>query len=296
MTDRELGRLIDAYAPDTVFVVSDHGGGPTTDWVLFLNDWLADAGLLRIVPKATASIRRRLYGQAKKRLPVPVRRRLRSLKVLDKAKEAGLYGDFDWTRTKAYAQMEPAFRINLSGREPAGSVPADRADEVVSEVIERASALRLPDGTRAFTVHRASDVYAGDAPGGPDIVMEPAPGLHIRSRNTAGSSGYVARLSDLGMYLPSGVHTPVGMVVAAGAGIEARGRVEESDIHQVTPSVLAVMGVPAPTLDAEPFSFVTSRLVRTGEDVATAPARGSDLDAAEEEEVLERLRGLGYVD
>src|SRR5205814_342002 len=111
-TDEELGRLIDAYAPDTVFVVSDHGGGPSSDWVLFMNDWLVAEGLLSVERRMAASAGQRLYAQAKKRLSVPARRALRPLfgRLLERAKGAALYGDFDWRASKAYAHMQPAVR------------------------------------------------------------------------------------------------------------------------------------------------------------------------------------------
>jgi predicted AlkP superfamily phosphohydrolase/phosphomutase len=298
-TDRELGRLLDAYGPETVFVVSDHGGGPSSDWVLFMNEWLASEGFLHLAPRRMTSVGQRLYGTAKARLSVPLRRKLRPLlgKVLERAKGAALYGDVDWSRSRAYAHMQPAVRLNLSGREPAGLVgEADRA-AVLGEVAEAARSLRLPTGEPAFAaVYGSSEIYSGNAPGGPDLVMEPSAGLHIRSRNTTSKPGFVHRLSDLRMYLPSGVHVLEGMVTAAGAGVEARGGVEPTDIYQVAPSVLAVMGVPAPELDGRPFDFITATPETTGVEVESLAASGTDLDSAEEAEVLERLRGLGYVD
>jgi predicted AlkP superfamily phosphohydrolase/phosphomutase len=298
-TDRELGRLIDAYAPDTVFVVSDHGGGPSNDWLLCVNDWLASEDFLAVIAKRGSSVTRRLYGSLRSRLPVSVRRSLRPLlgRAVDRARESALYGDVDWSRTRAYAQMQSAVRVNLMGREPAGIVPAGESEAVVGELATRAGELRLPTGERAFTdVRPAEEVYKGGAPGGWDLVMELAPGLHVRSRNTTRSPGHLLNLGDAGIYLPSGLHTPVGMVAAAGAGIERRGRVTESDIHQVAPSVLAVMGVPAPELDGPPFGFVSSTPRTTGAAVESSAAAGTDFTEAEEEEVLERLRGLGYVD
>ena len=71
---------------------------------------------------------------------------------------------------------------------------------------------------------------------------------------------------------------------------------EEQGISQVAPSILAVMGVQAPTLSGDPFPFVSSGLVSTGQTVEAAAPAGSELSEAEEAEVLERLRGLGYVD
>jgi predicted AlkP superfamily phosphohydrolase/phosphomutase len=298
-TDRAFASIVQAFDPDTVFVVSDHGGTGTSDWILFMNDWLAAEGFLSARPRAVTSAGQRLYQQAKKRLSVPARQALQPLfgRMLERVKGAALYGDYQWDRSRAYAHMQPAVRLNLAGREPAGTVTAGERDSVLGEVAARARDLRLPSGEPAFTnVYRSDEVYRGHASGGPDLVMETAPGLHIRSRNNTAQRGFLLRLQDVGMYLPSGVHARMGMVAAAGTGIERLGRVEEADIHQVAPSVLAVMDVPSQPLDGAPFGFVTARPPA----VAAAPAGDrhphADLTEEEEAEVMDRLRGLGYVD
>ena len=303
-TDRELRRLLDAFQPDTTFVVSDHGGGPSSDHVLFLNDWLASVGLLHATPARVASVGRRLYGAAKDRVSVPVRRRLRPLigQTLERMKGAALFGDFDWSRSRAYAHMQPALRVNLAGREPQGCVRRSEREAVLGEAIERAAELRLPDGAAAVvSAAKAEDVYGADpAPGGPDLVLELAPGLHVRSRNTTGKAGFLLRLDQLGMYLPSGVHTRTGMVVAAGAGVARMGKVEPSDILQVAPSVLASLDVEGPVTDMGVFDFLGRTYSTAGGPGDVAPpgeeSGATDLSAAEEAEVVERLRGLGYVD
>jgi predicted AlkP superfamily phosphohydrolase/phosphomutase len=217
--------------------------------------------------------------------------------VLERAKGAALYGDVVWGRSTAYAHMEPAIRLNLAGREPEGSVQPERAADALARVVDRGRALRLPSGDPAFAdVLPTSSEYAGDAPGGPDVLLDIWPGLHIRSRNTSSRPGFVHRLEDLNIYLPSGVHTRLGMVVAAGAGISREGAVDVGDIHQVAASVLAVMGVPAPVLDGEPFGFVSANLRSTGEPLSPREAEGTRFSDEEEQEVLDRLRGLGYVD
>jgi hypothetical protein len=133
--------------------------------------------------------------------------------------------------------------------------------------------------------------------------MELLPGLHIRSRNTTGRPGFLHRLDDLGMYLPSGLHVRMGMFAASGSGIEAHGRVVGSDIHRIAPSVLAVMGVSAPGFHVGPLPFVAPALISTGGRTPAAersleplePHGQGELDEREEAEVIERLRGLGYV-
>jgi predicted AlkP superfamily phosphohydrolase/phosphomutase len=299
-TDRELQRLMDAFRPDSVFVVSDHGGGPSSDWVLFMNDWLVDEGFLVLASGARrARLTRSLYAQARKRLSVPARRMLRPLlgSAVSRAVGAALYGDVDWSRSRAYAHMQPAVRLNLRDRDPLGIVRSEDRAAVLEELTERARALRLPTGEPAFTsIQPAEELYRGDASGGPDLVMETAPGLGLRSRNTTGRAGSIKRLGDLGFYMPSGMHRRSGMVAAAGAGLARSGREGPWDIHQVAPSVLAVMGVPAPQADAPPFSFVTERVLEGPSGGPERVERSVDLSPEEEDEVLERLRGLGYVD
>ena len=298
-SDRELGRLIDVYRPETVFVVSDHGGGPSNDWVVYMNDWLVAEGFLTVHPSARASMVKRAYAMAMRHMSAPLKRRLRPVfgRFIERAKGLTLYGDVDWSSSRAYATIQSMVRLNMLEREPQGVVAEGQRDGVLSELGAAAARRRFPDGQPLFTtVARAEEVYVGDVPGRPDLVLEAAQGTEVRGRNTSGRPGFLFRLSDLGGYYPSGVHTPTGMVVAAGTGIARMGEVEETSILQVAPSALAVMGIPGPEFPREPFAFVSSRLESTGQEVGAVEAAGGDLNEDEEAEVLERLRGLGYVD
>jgi predicted AlkP superfamily phosphohydrolase/phosphomutase len=298
-SDREVGRLIDAFEPDTVFVVSDHGGGPSNDRVLFMNDWLVEEGFLALRPAAGAALARRAYGAALKRMSVPLKRRLRPVagKAIERGKRLALYGDVDWEASRAYAFVQAMVRLNVQGREPRGVVRPEERDEVLRELGELARARRLPDGRALFSrVAPAIEVYPGPAPAGPDLVLEPLDGLEVRGRNASGRPGFLLTLEDLGTFYPSGVHTPVGIVVAAGTGIRAAGLLAETDIHQVTPSILALLGVPAPVLDAPPLPFVNAPLTTAREQPHVPDEEPTPLTDQEEAEVLERLRGMGYVD
>ena len=300
-TDVQLGRLIDAFAPDTVFVVSDHGGGPTNDWILYMNDWLAAEGFLSLRPRARASMAKRAYATAMRHMSVPLKRRLRPLfgKWIERAKGLALFGDVDWPRTKAYGTVQSMVRLNLAGREPEGTVSLGQRGPLIDQLAGRAAERRFPDGEALFTrIARPEEVYEVEegVPGLPDLVVEPQEGTQVRGRNTSGRPGFLLPMKDLGAWYPSGEHTPLGMVIAAGSGIERSGRVAETHILQVAPSVLAVMGVPFPELAREPFPFVTASPISTGAHLQTTTGGGGELDEAEEAEVLERLRGLGYVD
>jgi len=299
-TDRELGRLIEVYEPDTVFVVSDHGGGPTDDWVLFINDWLAAEGFLHLVRGGSSTIARRLYGQVKERVPEPLRRGLRPWlgKTVDRAKGNALYGGRGLVaieRVRADAGRDPAepgrpgaLRHRRRGGPGPGAGGAFGEGRGAGRSHAASGCFRRPWWPPTFT--------GGTRPAGWDLVLERRPQIHVRSRNTTSRPGSLVRLSDLGMYLPSGLHTPVGMVAAAGAGIAKSGQVLETDIHDVAPSVLAVMGVGAPDLDGHPMSFVTKELGSSGASLEEAAGGGTEFTPEEEQAVLERLQALGYVD
>jgi predicted AlkP superfamily phosphohydrolase/phosphomutase len=261
--DIEIGRLIDAFSPDTVFVLSDRGAGPSKDWVLFVNDWLAAEGFIELGQGRRGTLLRRLHRAAIRGLSVPARRRLRGMAggAVGRVKDTSLYGGVDWSETRAYAQLRSSIRLNLAGREPAGIVRPAESEELLAQVAARALELRLPTGEPVFTEARSGlEVYPGGAPGGPDLVMYPVHGLQIKGRNISGEPGFLHRPDRAGAYLPSGVHTDIGMVVAAGSGIGRVGAAALTDIRQSAPSILSVMGIPLPGSDLPPFPFVVGTL------------------------------------
>ena len=258
--DAELGRLLDAFGPDTVFVVSDRGAGPSKDWILFMNDWLAAEGFMDIAPARRRTLLRRVHRAAVRGLSVPVRRKLRSVVggSVERAKDTSLYGGVDWSRTRMYAQLRSAVRINLAEREPRGIVREADGDGLLAELATRARELRLPTGETLFTdVQRGSEVYPGGAPGGPDLVMYLSHGFQVKGRNLSAKPGFLHRPDMAGAYQPSGVHTDVGMVVAAGSGVARRGLTQETDIRQTAPSILAAMGIEFDGFDLGPFPFMS---------------------------------------
>src|SRR5204863_8412363 len=57
--DAATGQIIDRLPPETaVFVVSDHGGGPTVDRTIYLNRYLAQLGLLHYKENTVSPLRK----------------------------------------------------------------------------------------------------------------------------------------------------------------------------------------------------------------------------------------------
>jgi predicted AlkP superfamily phosphohydrolase/phosphomutase len=146
--------------PDDVLVVmSDHG---FTSWrrAFHLNSWLRDAGYLVLVD--------------------PNRR-----------DDPGLFGNVDWTRTRAYALGLNGLYLNVKGRERDGIVTPTARDTLLDEITGKLLAFHDPHtGQPAITkVYRSSDVYhlSGHENIAPDLIIGYAKGTRGSDESALGA-------------------------------------------------------------------------------------------------------------
>ena len=100
---------------------------------------------------------------------------------------------------------------------------------------------------------------------------------------------------------PKGLHRPDGIFLAAGPGIHRGRSADRLSIMDVAPAVLHSLGLPVPDgLDGRLPDRIWHRAPAGPGTAAgllvTAPAEPDGYTGAEEEDVLARLRGLGYVE
>ena len=294
--DDVIGDLL-AWAGDEAFVVtmSDHGF-QGKDKGVNLNLALKQWGLLSLrgaVAAVQAPVLRKVGRRIKRVLPRAVRRR---------AKGAA-HASIDWANTKAFSAPIPqqGIYVNLEGREPNGTVPASRYEEVRDEIIERFTSLVDPDDGRPVldAIHRREDVVHGPQ-------SEWAPDLFPVCRH------YSYELSD-GLFsadvltdyrdLPRGFHHIDGIFSIAGPGVIAA-EAPRASLYDIAPTSLYLAGCSVPELDGRvltellPADLVSSSPVRVS--IATLPLAGEGVEAkpysAEEEaQIEESLRNLGYL-
>ncbi|MFL5807777.1 MAG: alkaline phosphatase family protein [Roseiflexaceae bacterium] len=315
--DNLVGLMVAAAGPDaTVMIVSDHGSGPCYKEV-FLNVWLEQQSWLvrkpaMLLNKGRKTLLRRL-GLTREnlapKLDWPLARAIRS-RIPERIQHAiipeqsvTLADVVDWSRTRAYSMGNIGqIYVNLKGREPQGIVePGRERDRLLDEISE--ALYRLTDEGQPLVdqIHRSEDIYHGPyAAHGPDlnILMRGMTYVSQSWREMAGSaifgpSGY------------SGTHRPLGLVALHGRAIAA-GRQPEAQIVDVAPTLIWLMGLPIPDdLDGQ----LLAALLRTDSlaqqppqqiEAAGAPVPQSVsqgwADAAEEQQVLDRLRDLGYLE
>ena len=215
-------------------------------------------------------------------------------------------------QTRVYGDyIQPSLWINLQGREPQGIVPPGAAyEDLRDEVIDRLQACRdLATGEPvANAVYRREQVYYG-----PEV--ERAPDLIIDWNYRIVCSGYRSPLPDGRELIISrgadlverrnvtGDHHPDGILLLAGPGIRAGQEVHGARIADIAPTLLYLLDLPVPeAMDGQVLSQALDPALLAGRPVqyraqTGAPASaGRTLSAAEEEQVLSRLRDLGYVD
>jgi len=321
VVDDWVGQMVKQAGPGTtVFLISDHGSGPLYKDV-FLNTWLETIGFLaRRVPSAPYRWMQR-WGITRKQISGLLRRwNLTSweVKIKDLLGEkiawfpdhtgADLQSAVDWSRTRAYSfGYHGQIYLNVRGREPEGIIqPGREYEQIRDELIEALRAWADPEDHQPVVSHvfKREDIFYGPC-------FEEAPDLILVMRDFAyiTRQGYEFGRNSQEIFAPpatfeSGSHRLEGIVIAWGAGIKRLGEVPPISIMDIAPTVLYLLDVAIP-------SWMDGRLLRewiVPSLLAQAPPEwrddqpeesghqdGASWTEEDEEEILERLRGLGYL-
>jgi len=297
-----------------IIVLSDHGMGPAHNFIV-LNNWLLDVGLLRLKRDPFRVFKRWLFDAG-----FTLRNVHRVVDRLGLAKHAeykGLYSmdylmkrvflsflDVDWAGSKAYSfgRHLGSIYLNVKGREPDGVVePGREYEEVREEIIRLAREFVHPQTGEPLIgeILKREDVYEGP-------YLDRAPDLILRPRD---DKNIFFGLADFGsnatvdtVYRYSGMHRDYGMLIMSGKGVQKGARIEGAEIQDMAPTILYAMGCAVPQdMDGKVLPEVFTEefkaqvpLLRS-EDDSSRDVEGSAYTEEAEEEIKERLRGLGYL-
>ncbi|WP_266075710.1 alkaline phosphatase family protein [Haladaptatus caseinilyticus] len=315
--DEQVGRILADCDPDTVVVVSDHGIGEYDGYSFYLNEFLAEHGYTAVrqggngmpswVPtrdeqlrdgdetssspglleSATALAAR--YGmtthRAGKLLETVGLRDFAGRCVPDRLVRASSR-QVDFAASQAYmrARIECGVRINLEGREPDGVVPPERYEALRTELVEQLRGVETPDGTPMFEeVCRRERYFDGpNADRAVDIVTVPADFDHFLSAELAGHQ-FAAPGQPWN-------HKRDGVVAVAGDGV--RGALSDAHLFDVTPTILALFGLPTSVeMDGNVLSCVEPTERR-----AYATQRDRSKRETDDGSIANRLTALGYLE
>lgn len=326
--DEAIGKLL-AIVPEetTLFIMSDHGGGPSSNKTFYINKWLESEGYLAfssagyvkdILNKCKRNTLRRLDYFLSARLPRKIKENLvRFLPGLrNKVGSAILLDNINWIKTKAFSRENaPVITINLKGRDPAGIVYPRDYEQVREEIINHLQSLRCPYTGEPIVeeVHRKENIYSGAYSDlTPDLLIEWKNYKYIqRPSFLAKGEGFIEVLEGKELELaermsrPSGIHRPEGVVLCAGKGVKKGKRIQDAKLMDLHPTIMYAMGLPISEevegkvieelFESDFLSENPIRIKRSEEGAGDTSKRESFTD--EESDIIkERLSGLGYID
>jgi predicted AlkP superfamily phosphohydrolase/phosphomutase len=306
--DGFVGQMLDRLTDDTtVVVMSDHGFG-SLHYVVNLNLFLLDQGLLQLKRGAWTRLKTGLFRAGLTPASfwhlierTGLQNYVWHVSKSTRNKVVGKFlsfDDVDWSHTLAYSIGHVGqIYINLQGREPEGIVePGAEHEAVRQRVSETLRQLRHPETGQPLVdrvVHSDQVVHGPYAHRSPDlhVVMDNhqtiafplfATDRHIVTRQIRGDSG---------------CHRPHGIFIARGPEIRPGETVEGAHIMDLAPTILHLMKLPVPDdMDGRVLSeaLATPRPVEYQAANATDRA-DAELSAEETAEVEDRLRTLGYL-
>src|SRR5215813_13764005 len=297
--DSAVGSVLEQLPANTrVFVVSDHGFCSEL-FEIRVNELLASTGILTFKsPGARKSIAR--FKDLKEKVARRLPSRAPGGNVLDKNVRygSGFLDEIDWTRTQAFFAQDKGVWVNLIGRESEGIVVESEFDSVVESAREVLLGLTADDGKPVFeSVMRREEAFQGNfSTRLPDLVMVPRRDEYVY--NERPSYGDVVVPADS----TTGTHARDGILIAWGRGIKSAATFDaQPNLRDIVPTALASLGSPLTTdMDGR-------ALMEIFEDADEAKRKGSSYreisggsqnaySAAEESELRERLRALGYIE
>jgi predicted AlkP superfamily phosphohydrolase/phosphomutase len=299
--DRAIGVLVELADKRgaTILVCSDHGFGPCLGRV-HANRILIDAGVARL-PGSSGGLLRSV-GKVADRI------KLWNEKRGDKAARSASFDlsvaaqfPFDWKRTLAFApHQDTAAMVYLNSTARHADAPLTTPRQIDDALGAARSALaeaRHPETGAPLFPNIVSTATAYDIDpareGYPDLIALPDDPYWVRTKLGPGTA-WVEPDDNL-----PGTHRPEGVVALCGPGIAA-GRNLSANLRDVTPTILALLGMPIPGhVQGQPLSCVkgTTR-IDAPEAAVHAPHSGDSFEyTAEEQAIIEqRLADLGYLE
>jgi len=325
--DRQLGELIELLPVETtLLMMSDHGFGGVSNWVLYPNCWLRSQGFMKFRGRSRQHLSRALESlklRALARLPGSVKQLLYTLggSRIGRIESKVRYAMIDWPETQAFFEENPyypALWINLQGRQPQGTVaPGAHYEEVRDRLIQQLEAWRHPETDEPIVERalRREDVYSGPMLAeAPDIVVKWATqGRYSYAFKLSAKSHDLAWIRQVDPNRPenlefftgkSGHHRDDGIFLAQGPVVQQGAEIEGAKIIDLAPTILHLLDVPIPEdmdgrLLEEIFTPDFDRAVTVGaaQSVAASP-EGGQADYSDEDEAIiaERLKALGYIE
>jgi predicted AlkP superfamily phosphohydrolase/phosphomutase len=280
--DRFIGTIVEtAGSAARVFIASDHGFQAASDRIFYANVWLEQQGYLGWKDSAPLDHEGRLTPEG----------------------HAGPDTLIDWTRTTAFALTASSNAIWIRRRRNGhAGVAVEEYPRVRQRLVDGLTALIDPATGRRVVqrVMTREEAYPGAA-------VEEAPDLTLVLSDYSFLSVLRTDAVLRPRRLPYGTHHPDGIFLASGAGIRRGEELAPFSIVDITPTLLHALELPIPSdLDGAPMTaafepeWLGTHPIRREDHAEAAMAAAAvperSLGPGGDEEILRRLKALGYLE
>jgi len=313
--DEIIGRLIQLAGHEPlVLIASDHGFGPAHKYCS-LNMWLLQEGFLKLKPDVATRAKKLMFSlgltpELAFKLTRKIPRKFRPARGVSSQPGASKllgkfflsFNDVDWNRSVAFSKGNYGqIYINLKDREPHGIVTNEQYEGVRNNIIERLRALTDKSTGAAWVgkVFRREEIYSGPlVDQAPDIAFLPADMRYL----PLGNADFTSNKFMVDAFGISGCHRMDGVMIARGNGIERGLKLEAARIYDMMPTLMYLSGEGVPEdVDGRVLTemisaeYLAAHPVRFAAKTDDEPADEIELSEAENSDVIERLKSLGYV-
>ncbi len=308
IVDSYIGQLLDQLPTDAnAIIMSDHDFGPLHDMVN-LNVFFWQKGLLKLKQDAWTQLKAFAFRHGI--TPFGAFQLASKLGVqnlaarVSKEQRNNIVGKFlsfenvDWGRTIAYSMGHVGqVYLNLAGREPHGIVRSEEYAQTRQQVADVLQELQDGNGRSLITrIYTRDDAYHGPyAANGADLHLV-IDDYNMIAFPLFATEGKVLTQQIRG---DSGCHRNEGIFLGYGPNIRAGGELPPANILDLAPTIMHMVGTAVPRImDGQVLQdiFTKPTPISYSEDEAQAETTTAPgFSAAEEAQVEERLRGLGYL-
>ncbi len=293
----------------STIIMSDHGFGPLHR-TINLNILFLEKGLMRL--KRNFSTQVRWWAFRNGLTPATAYKILSKLglqnitaKVSRKARNEVVgkflsFEDVDWSQTIAYSMGHVGqIYLNVQGREPHGIITPDRYAAARRQVIDALNTLTDPATGKSLVdriIPREEAAHGPYADQGADLhlILDDYKTIAFPLFATEG------RVLTPQIRGDSGCHRLHGIFIGQGAAFEQGATIDGARIIDLAPTILHILGQPVPEdMDGRVLTEALSAELRGKSAEVSAATTTSqtqvDFTDAEQAEVEERLRALGYL-
>lgn len=322
--DEKIGELLSMSSKDTVvMIMSDHGFGGSGNKAVYLNNWLAENGLLAFRDTSYSSMKNDLLQGVKragiKFVPAKLKgilMRSNSVKFVNKLESSLRFSQIEWSGTMAFSEETPHFPsiwVNVRGRDPEGIVaPGAEYEKVRDEIIQKLYSFKDPYTCQPVVnkAYRREEVYKGNyTQKSPDIVIDWAltEGYTYLSEQSKPNkfNESIRKLSPSEVHTARfGSHRQHGIFILHGGPIKRNLEITNANIADLAPTALYLLDIPVPDdmdgvvlKDAIKKDYITDHPLKivnnTGDSNIEKDPAGYSQD--EEDAVRDRLADMGYI-